>query len=90
MQKNIFKKSLLHGDGKEETLQERNFKLYHDINTMSDINTIQVTKKRQKKKKEVRKKRHSFTNYPCKGTGYKTKKSQFYFLFGYGLEKLKE
>ena len=27
MQENIFKKSLLHKDGKEETLQERNFKI---------------------------------------------------------------
>ena len=37
----IFNKHLIHRDGKEEILQEKNFKMRH---IMSIINTIQVTK----------------------------------------------
>ena len=53
MQENIFKKSLLHRDGKAETLQERNFKIMarHEYNEQYKYNT-RYKKLMVKRKKE--------------------------------------
>ena len=58
MQGNIFKKSLLHRDGKEETLQERNFKIMsrHKYNEQCKYNPSY-----KKLTAKYKKTRHSFT-----------------------------
>ena len=59
----------IHKDGKEETLQERNFKI------MSRLKYNE-----QYKYNPSYKNRHSFTKYPYKGTGYRYKEISVLFL----------
>ena len=75
---------------KKKPFKKEILKLSQDINILSNINTIQVTNKWMAKHKK--KKRHYFTKYPSKCTGYRNKEISvlFIYLFGYSTEKLKE
>ena len=94
IQENIFKKCLLHRDGKKDTLQERNFKIiskhkYHEQQSnkqsYKQSKLQKINGKMQERQRDI-----LLQNTLVTTQVIKIKKSQFYYLFGYSTKKLKE